>query len=436
MRPMAISASLFVLSFLLRLYRLGVPRSLVFDEKYYASDALDLLQAGIETGRPDHPPLGKWLIAGGIEIFGFTPVGWRFASVVAGSALVVATYLVGRVLAGGEGLGVLAALLVAVDGITFTMSRVAMLDIFFALFVVVGAGLGLVAIMRGSAATATVVGAASSLGYALAVKWSAAPVIVVVLAMFLVVRPRSVRSFMATVSTFAAVPVVIYLAVHMPWFLTADAAGAGAHGCGAEFGCAPSLHERVEALVDRHLEVLDDHRDLRPTNPYARPAWSWVTYPEPTVLFRKQCTPAMAAAPEVADDRACPTGASGPSKAKIATTGNPVLWAAAGLASVVLAWHGLRRRDVVALFLLLVGAALWVPWMLTPRHVYSFYAAPLVPVLAWWVVVVLGRLDRFNRVVAATVAVAAIGSFAWFYPALVALPLDTADPRLMIPFRL
>ena len=40
--------------------------------------------AGYTAPTPVHPPLGKWLIALGIRIFGMNPVGWRIGAAVAG----------------------------------------------------------------------------------------------------------------------------------------------------------------------------------------------------------------------------------------------------------------------------------------------------------------------------------------------------------------
>ncbi|MGH9188217.1 MAG: glycosyltransferase family 39 protein, partial [Acidimicrobiales bacterium] len=92
-----------------RLPRLGTPRVMVFDEIYYALDATDLLRYGVEPGRGVHPPLGKWLMAGGIKFFGFTPFGWRAAVLVAGALTVLATYLAARQLVAGRALPALAA---------------------------------------------------------------------------------------------------------------------------------------------------------------------------------------------------------------------------------------------------------------------------------------------------------------------------------------
>src|SRR5262249_24912342 len=92
---------------ILRFNRLGAPHAVIFDETYYAPDALGILRFGVEHNYAPHrrglllrgappvfppggglvvpPPFGKVLIAGGEWLFGLSPFGWRFASAVVGS---------------------------------------------------------------------------------------------------------------------------------------------------------------------------------------------------------------------------------------------------------------------------------------------------------------------------------------------------------------
>ncbi|HEY9291625.1 MAG TPA: phospholipid carrier-dependent glycosyltransferase [Microlunatus sp.] len=148
------------LAFALRLVHLGRPNYLVFDETYYAKDAYSLLKFGYERNWPDdanasivaghpdvmektaefvvHPPIGKWLIAGGIQLFGMNSFGWRFASLVFGSLLILITIRLVRRVSRSTMIGCLAGLLLTVDGLSFVMSRIALLDIFLAFFVVAG----------------------------------------------------------------------------------------------------------------------------------------------------------------------------------------------------------------------------------------------------------------------------------------------------------
>src|SRR5689334_12823647 len=60
---------------LVRSYHYGTPAGILFDETYYATEGQELLYHGVEwepssnTGAyVVHPPLGKWLIAGGIRL--------------------------------------------------------------------------------------------------------------------------------------------------------------------------------------------------------------------------------------------------------------------------------------------------------------------------------------------------------------------------------
>ncbi|MEQ6903188.1 phospholipid carrier-dependent glycosyltransferase [Nocardioides sp. YIM 152588] len=154
-----------LLAFALRLYHLGTPRVFAFDETYYAKDAWSLLNngyiqtyltdadgntktdinadilaghtTGVWTGEPSlavHPDVGKWLIALGEKAFGMDPFGWRFASAVAGALMVLVMCRLVRRMTGSTLLGCVAGVLLMLDGLQFVLSRLALLDIFLALF--------------------------------------------------------------------------------------------------------------------------------------------------------------------------------------------------------------------------------------------------------------------------------------------------------------
>lgn len=155
----AISVAL--LALFLRLWKLSEPRSFLFDETYYAKDAWSLLNFGyvrsyekdadklILGGDPMgsfadtpsmvvHPEVGKWLIAAGEKAFGMDPFGWRIASAVVGSLMVLLMCRFVRRLTGSTLLGVVGGLLLALDGLHLVLSRLALLDIFVAFFILLG----------------------------------------------------------------------------------------------------------------------------------------------------------------------------------------------------------------------------------------------------------------------------------------------------------
>lgn len=158
--PLAV-ISVLALAAVLRFWALGRPDSLVFDELYYVRDAVSQLANGFPTTWPDddpafggeralafsdqastiaHPPLGKWLIGLGILLFGAdTGWGWRSAIALAGVAAVGVTMRLGWLMTRSLWIACVAGLLLAIDGVHVALTRVALLDGFLALFVVLGA---------------------------------------------------------------------------------------------------------------------------------------------------------------------------------------------------------------------------------------------------------------------------------------------------------
>ena len=148
---------------LTRLAGLGHPHELVFDETYYVKDAYTLSQLGYEAAWPQdpnpafeagdvntyltspsfvaHPPIGKWMIAGGMALLGADdPVGWRISVAIAGVLLVLVTMLLAKRLFRSTLLAATAGGMLAIDGNAIVMSRVALLDTMLALFALAGTG--------------------------------------------------------------------------------------------------------------------------------------------------------------------------------------------------------------------------------------------------------------------------------------------------------
>jgi dolichyl-phosphate-mannose--protein O-mannosyl transferase len=148
---------------ILRFVRLGDPHKLVFDETYYVKDAYSYLVSGYERSWPDkandsfnagnpgvllnspeyvvHPPVGKWMIAAGMWLFGpDNPFGWRFAAALTGTLSVLLVSLIALKLFRSLPLAGAAGLLLAVDGHHLVMSRTSLLDIFLMFWVLAAFG--------------------------------------------------------------------------------------------------------------------------------------------------------------------------------------------------------------------------------------------------------------------------------------------------------
>ena len=85
-----------------------------------------------------HPPLGRWIIAGGEAVFGNRPFGWRFMSAVFGTVSVLLVSILALRLFASTLWAAVAGLLLATENMNLVQSRVSMLDIFLTTFVLAG----------------------------------------------------------------------------------------------------------------------------------------------------------------------------------------------------------------------------------------------------------------------------------------------------------
>ncbi|MFC1892992.1 phospholipid carrier-dependent glycosyltransferase [Chloroflexota bacterium] len=105
------------------------PAEPLFDEQHYVPDARSIVQ-GSGTSRLEHPPLGKLFIVSGISLFGDTPLGWRFFSILFGAVCIVLFYLICRQLKIPRRASFLATFLLALENLSFVQASVAILDVF------------------------------------------------------------------------------------------------------------------------------------------------------------------------------------------------------------------------------------------------------------------------------------------------------------------
>jgi dolichyl-phosphate-mannose--protein O-mannosyl transferase len=131
-RTVLFAAVIFVVVHFAFLAGVAVPDKLYFDEVHYVPAARQMLSADVSAPQlnPMHPPLAKQLIALSIDVFGDTPLGWRYASVLFGALAIVGVYLCGLAVFSAQGPAIAAAMIAFFNQMVFVQSRIAMLDIF------------------------------------------------------------------------------------------------------------------------------------------------------------------------------------------------------------------------------------------------------------------------------------------------------------------
>ena len=462
----------------LRFTALGRPHAMVFDETYYAKDALSLLRFGYEqqtlddadeivlgsdgawrtldifTGEPSfvvHPPAGKWIIAFGEFSLGMTPTGWRIMVALAGTLSIL---LLGRIvvrLTGNALLGTLAALLLALDGIAIVMSRTAVLDGLLALFVLAAFGALLLqrdrdrerlpGVASGSWWRPWWAVAGVSLGIACSVKWSGlwyvAAFGLLAMAWSLGRRRRSgvghpwwatlAHDLGPAVLLLVAVPALVYLGTWAGWILT-DAGWS--RQVGAE--SAPGLTQWLTALVHYHREMWGFHVSLDSEHSYESSAWGWLLQARPTSMYYESVSNSEVIEGVICRAETCSSA--------VAAIGNPMIWWLGIAALIHQSYRAVFVRDGRSTAVIVGVLAGWAPWLLYPeRTIFAFYSVVFLPFVVMALTMSLGQIlgpatatprRRAIGILTVTLVVLLVVAAAWWmYPVWTGTPLDTDQWR-------
>jgi dolichyl-phosphate-mannose--protein O-mannosyl transferase len=288
----------------LRLWRLNLPKGYIFDEIYYAKNANSLIRNGVELnsqGQAEfivHPPLGKWLIGIGIKLFGNDEFGWRISAAVIGTVCVLLIYLITNQLFNSLFLSNVAAALMALDGLSLVMSRVALLDIFLMFFIL----LSFYFLLKKYIWLSGI-----AIGLAAATKWSAVFVIPFLVLLTINIRVIDPARWIKRIGQLILVPFFVYLISWSGWLLNSN-------GWDRKSGS-----NIFASLWNYHLEIFNFHRNLTESHSYSANPWSWLIIGRPTSFFYE--TP-----------NNC--GASSCSQ-EILAIGTPLLWWAAVFAIAI-----------------------------------------------------------------------------------------------------
>ena len=409
------------LAAVLRLYNLGYPNKLVFDETYYVKDALSLTATGFEhdwpAGSDDllaagkvpvfsdtgsfvvHPPLGKWIIGAGMALFGQgNSFGWRFSVAVLGIAAVFLVMLVARKLFKSTVWASLAGLFFAIDGLAIVMARTALLDGILMFFVLLAFWFLLLDRERSFGKLFNrpyLIAAGAALGAATAVKWNGAYFlavfgIYVVLNELLANRDTTFVQFAKSAASKFALLVptafIVYLASWTGWLTTTG---------GYDRNFADDVANRwtgllswvpieLQSLWHYHVDAYNFHINLRSPHSYASSPLTWFLLGRPTSFFYEGLQPG-----------AGNCSAAGGCSSAITALGNPFIWWAAIAAIILLIWLLIRNGDKVAGAILVGVAAGYLPWMLyLQRTVFQFYVIAFEPFVVLALVYAMAALWR------------------------------------------
>lgn len=409
--------------------------SMYFDEIYHARTGYEHAH-GQYTYETTHPPLGKVFMSWCIRLMGMTPFAWRFAGALCGVLMVPAIYLLAKTLLGSTLWAGLCALLLSADCMHFTQTRIATIDSFPVLFMML-MFLFMARWMKMSyyhqRLRDTFVPLALSgafMGLAIASKWigcyGAVGLAVLFFSRFIglwrqglyaerhrdedpafvraadTFRDKGIKTILACFVFFVFVPVVIYVLSYIPYLRA--------------YGEIKWNLTTFARIWDAQVLMFDYHKNLVAEHYFASPWYEWPLIVKPMWYYN-------------ADFKGAGMASS------ILSFGNPAVWWT-GLAGIlfVLCYSvyrnalpalrvlpGREDEDDRAMPVIAVGfLSAYLPWVLVSRLTFIYHYFASVP----WIIIAtalgLKYLARHHRrlayALAAVLSIAAIALFIGFYP--------------------
>ena len=364
-------------SILIRLFRLSVPETDYFDEIYHAFTARQML---IGDSRPwhwssphpegfayewTHPPLAKEIMAGSMGIFGVNSFAWRLPGALLGVVIVFMTYLIAKELFNSRDIAILSALLVSLDGLILTMSRIGTADVYFLSFALVSYYF----FLKNRDFASSVF-----LGFAVASKWSTIWFLPVFGLSFLILRKKITKGLV----WFFVIPPLVYLLSYLPMF---------------------SFGHDLGTFWEMQQQMWWYHSGLTATHPYTSPWWSWPILGRPVYLYQNYQNGMVE---------------------NIYALGNPFFfWF--GAVSILLSIYLLFKNKIKSLAVLVPGYfILFAPWAASPRIMFLYHYLPALPIIAMTLAFCLKKYRWALLPVILVIAAA----FVYFYPHWTAIPVS------------
>lgn len=409
--------------------------SMYFDEIYHARTGYEHAH-GQSTYETTHPPLGKVMMSWCIRLMGMTPFAWRFAGALCGVMMIPAMYLLAKTLLGGVFFPGLCTLLLASDCMHFTQTRIATIDSFPVLFMML-MFLFMARWMKMSfyhqRLRDTFVPLALSgvfMGLAIASKWigcyGAAGLAVLFFARFYqlwrqsvyakahenedpafaraaaLFRDRGIRTILACFVFFVFVPLAIYVASYIPYL--------------APYGGFKWNLATARRLWDAQVLMLDYHANLVAEHYFASPWYEWPLIVKPMWYYQADFkSPGMVSS--------------------ILSFGNPAVWWTCLVGMIFVLGYSVYRNALPGLRLTqgrsdeydrampvicVAFLSAYLPWVLVSRLTFIYHYFASVP----WIIIAtaLGlkylarHYKRLAYALALVLSIAAIVLFIAFYP--------------------
>ncbi len=370
--------------------------STYFDEIYFARTAYEH-QHNLPIYEWTHPPLGKLLMAIPMLFMGMTTFAYRLMGNIAGILMIPTIYVFAKMMFKETKYGVLAALIMAADGMHFVQSRLGTADGFLVLFIMLEYLFMYKYIVSEDEPLRkrlwSLFWSGLFMGLAIATKWSGvfagiglALVFFFYTGIKIFVHKKKWKKedtiiIMSCFGFFVVVPIVIYLLSYIPFYIVENA-----------------YIKDFKTFIEWQQYMYKYHHDLVATHPYSS---MWYTWPitKQSVLYWVGTTNEGAIT-------------------RIALLGNPVIWWFSIPCMIYTLFAAIITRKFKYWFLIIPIISMMASYVGIDRIMFLYHYFPVLPFVMLTIVAFIkwiGDITKHDFLIYIFVAVIII-VFIQFYP--------------------
>ena len=362
-----------------------------FDEIFYARSAYEYAH-GLDAYEWTHPPLGKIIMAIPIRLFGFSPFNYRFMGNLAGIFMISLMYILAKKIFKNRKWALLAALLMMFDNFHFAHTRIALIDSFQIVFILVS-----IIFMKNyldckenasfNKISINLLLSGIFIGCAISTKWNAIYIGIGLAIIFFIdlLKSRKKKNnlfklFILCVISFIVIPLAIYILSYLL------------------FPNVDGYDGTLLGIINQTKRMLTFHSNTEMTHSYSSKWYTWPIMYRPISLYSSLSIDGM--------------------RSVIVDIGNPAIWWF-GIPSIIYLFISvIKKRDYDYLLILILILSSYLPYIFVNRIMFMYHYFITLPFVFLAIVSLIKWITeklKTNKVYYLYIIVVII-SFIMFYP--------------------
>jgi len=380
--------------------------STYFDEIYHPRTAYEYVH-GLDVYEWTHPPLGKLLMAIPVAIFGMCPFAYRLMGNIAGILMIPTIYVLAKDMFKNRKYAVLAALIMAFDNFHFAQTRLATVDSFLVLFIMLSFMFMYKYVIltdKDKIKTKLIMLFFSGLfmGCSIATKWTGcfAAIGLAIIFFAKLIKTNVIEKYefnknginvkfkekkwakestviiISCIAFFVLIPIIIYCACYIP----------------------DKNVNTIEDIWNLQISMYKYHSELEAEHPFTSNWYTWFIMQKPVWYYSGTVAEGM--------------------HSTISGIGNPVIWwtGIAGMLYVLV--KGIRKLDGNCWFILVAIFTALIPYLSISRIMFMYHYFPVLPFMMLSIVMLIKDIEekiKFKKIYLIYIVIIAL-IFIYFYP--------------------